>query len=186
MTDAEELNCGLALDFHFGDSADQDLRRKADLFRHLIDEPAFSTLRTIEQLGCVVRPKRVQSDMPSDRYIVATSRWSSVGTTVLRFRIQSRKDPVFLEERIEAFLGSFLEQLQAMSNEEFSTRRLGLIVKKREKAKNLEEEAGDYWYQIRSGYYDFLQGESYRYDLLVIDYPIIPSKTKSMRLHLKP
>lgn len=46
------------------------------------------------------------------RYIVAVSRWSSVGTTVLRFRMQSRKDPVFLEERIEAFLGSFLEDLK--------------------------------------------------------------------------
>lgn len=51
VTDAEELNCGLALDFHFGDNADQDLRRKADFLSHLIDEPAFSTLRTKEQLG---------------------------------------------------------------------------------------------------------------------------------------
>lgn len=60
VTDAEELNCGLALDFHFGDNADQDLRRKADLLRHLLDEPAFSTLRTREQLGCVTLPKHYQ------------------------------------------------------------------------------------------------------------------------------
>jgi len=141
VTDAEELNCGLVLDFYFGDCADQDVRRKADLLRHLLDEPAFSTLRTKEQLG----------------YIVATSRWSLVGTTALRFRLQSRKDPVFLEQRIEAFLGSFLEQLRAMPDEEFASRRSGLIVKKREKAKNLGEEAGGYWIHIRSGYYDFLQ-----------------------------
>ena len=57
MTDAEELNCGLALDFHFGDNADQDLRRKVDFLRHLIDEPAFSTLRTKEQLGYAVPAK---------------------------------------------------------------------------------------------------------------------------------
>ena len=166
MADAEEPNCGLALDFHFGDNADQDLRRKADLLKHLLDEPAFSTLRTREQLGCVGRPKRhnqVQRDMPSHRYIVATLRWSSVGTTVLRFRVQSRKDPAFLEERIEAFLCSFLEQLKAMSDEEFNTRRSGLIVKKREKAKNLEEETDDYWNKIRSGYCDFFQGESLEY-----------------------
>ena len=56
MTDTEELNCGLALDFHFGDNANENLRRKADLLRHLIDEPAFSTLRTREQLGCAVPP----------------------------------------------------------------------------------------------------------------------------------
>jgi len=74
--------------------------------------------------------------------------------------MQSRKDPVFLEERIEAFLGSFLEQLKAMSDDDFDTRRRGLIVKKLEKAKNLAEEAGDYWSQIRSGYYNFSQGES--------------------------
>jgi len=54
VTDVEELNCGLALDFHFGDNANQDLRRKADFLSHLIDEPAFSTLRTKEQLGCAV------------------------------------------------------------------------------------------------------------------------------------
>lgn len=165
MTDVEELNCGLALDFHFGDSADQDIRRKADLLRHLLDEPAFSTLRTREQLGCVVRLEyhnRVKCVVSPYRYIVATLRWSPVGTTVLRFRIQSRKDPVFLGERIEVFLGSFLEQLQTMSDEEFTNRRSGLIVKKREKAKNLGEEAGNYWDQIRSGYYDFFQGELFR------------------------
>lgn len=82
-----------------------------------------------------------------------------MGTTVLRFRIQSRKDPVFLEERIEAFLNSFLEQLEAMSDDDFCTRRRGLIVKKLEKPKNLAEEAGDYWGQIRSGYCNFSQGK---------------------------
>ena len=96
------------------------------------------------------------------RYIVAASRWSSVGTTVLRFRIQSRKDPVFLEERIEAFLGSFLEELKAMSDDDFDARRRGLIVKKLEKAKNLAEKAGDYWGQIRSGYCNFAQGVLHR------------------------
>ena len=90
---------------------------------------------------------------------MATLRWTSVGTTVLRFRIQSRKDPVFLQERIEAFLSSFLEQLKAMSADDFTIRRGGLINKKLEKAKNLAEEAGDYWGQIRSGYYNFSQGE---------------------------
>ena len=165
MADPEELNCGLAFDFHFGDNADQDLRRKADFLGHLIDEPAFSTLRTEEQLGYAVPPKHyncVYSDMSLHRYIVATLRWTSVGTTVLRLRIQSRKDPVFLEERIEAFLGSFLEQLKAMPDDDFDTRRGGLIVKKLEKHKNLAEEAGDYWGQIRSGYYNFSQSELHR------------------------
>lgn len=82
-----------------------------------------------------------------------------MGTTVLRFRIQSRKDPVSLEERIEAFLNSFLEQLRVMSDDDFDTRRKGLITKKLEKPKNLAEETGDYWGQISSGYYDFCQGK---------------------------
>lgn len=72
---------------------------------------------------------------------------------------------MFLEERIDAFLASFLEQLQVMPDEEFDTRRSGLIVKKREKAKNLAEAAGDDWDQIRSGYYDFFQGESLGYEI---------------------
>ena len=78
--------------------------------------------------------------------------------------MQSRKDPVFLEERIEAFLESFLEQLKAMSDGDFDTHRKGLIIRKLEKAKNLAEEAGDYWGQIRSGYYDFAQGELHRHE----------------------
>ena len=49
-----------------------------------------------------------------------------------------------------------------MSDGDFDTRRRGLIVKKLEKAKNLAEEAGDYWAQIRSGYYNFSQGELHR------------------------
>lgn len=79
--------------------------------------------------------------------------------------MQSRKDPVFpefLEERVEAFLGSFFEELKAMSNGDFDARRRGLIVKQLEKAKNLAEEADNYWGQIRSGYYDFGQGEFHR------------------------
>lgn len=85
-----------------------------------------------------------------------------MGTTVIRLRVQSRKDPVFLEERIEAFLSSFIEQLKAMSDDDFDTRRRGFIVKKLEKAKNLAEETGNYWAQIRSGYYDFSQGALHR------------------------
>lgn len=69
---------------------------------------------------------------------------------------------MFLEERIETFLSSFLGQLKAMPDDDFGTRRRGLIVKKLEKPKNLAEETGNSWGQIRSGYYDFSQGESYR------------------------
>ena len=69
---------------------------------------------------------------------------------------------MFLEERVEAFLGSFLEQLKTMSDTDFDARRRGLIVKKLEKAKNLAEESGDYWGQIRFGYYNFSQGELHR------------------------
>ena len=78
---------------------------------------------------------------------------------------------MFLEERIDAFLVSFLEQLKVMSDEEFNTRRSGLIIKKREKAKNLAEAAGDYWNQISSGYYDFFQGELLRYESLTRGIP---------------
>ena len=79
--------------------------------------------------------------------------------------MQSRKDPAFLEKRIEVFLGRFFEELKAMSDDDFNARRKGLIVKKLEKGKNLAEEAGDYWDQIISGYYNFSQGELHRHKL---------------------
>lgn len=76
----------------------------------------------------------------------------------LRFRIQSLRDPTFLQERIEEFLLSFEIRLKEMSDDTFASQKEGLVVKKVEKHKNLAEEASSFWNEITSGYLDFVRG----------------------------
>jgi insulysin len=76
----------------------------------------------------------------------------------LRVRIQSLKDPTFLEERIEDFLVSFGSLLEEMTSDTFTYQKEGLIAKKLVKHKSIAEESSDFWTQMQTGYYDFLQG----------------------------
>ncbi|KAI0077374.1 LuxS/MPP-like metallohydrolase [Panus rudis PR-1116 ss-1] len=143
VTDPEELNSSITYYCQFGDIADGRLRPILALIVHILKEPAFSQLRTVEQLG----------------YIVATAFWSATGSMGLGIKIQSLKSPAFLEQRIEAFLTQFRDQLSEMSEEEFEGKKDGLAIRMLEKTKNLRDEASRFWNHIRSGYYDFLQHE---------------------------
>lgn len=52
--DPEEKNSALLYYVHFGNIADPRLRAVLTFIVHVIREPAFSQLRTVEQLGCAV------------------------------------------------------------------------------------------------------------------------------------
>jgi insulysin len=71
--------------------------------------------------------------------------------------IQSLRDPVFLESRVEAFFEAFGRMLKSLSEKEFHVQKEGLIVKKLERLKNLREESSRFWHHISSGYYDFVR-----------------------------
>ena len=75
----------------------------------------------------------------------------------LRVLVQSERDPAYLEARVDAFLDSFKLLLEEMTDEEFTGHVDGLIAKKLEKPKNLNEEADRFWNQLQSGYHDFFQ-----------------------------
>lgn len=77
----------------------------------------------------------------------------------MRFIIQSERDAVHLENRIEAFLLQLDEILAKMTDEEFKQHASSLIARKKEKPKNLWQEGSRYWSQITSGYYHFEQDE---------------------------
>lgn len=78
----------------------------------------------------------------------------------LTVRVQSQRDPTYIEERIEAFMVSFEDRLKEMTDEEFVSQKEGLIVKKVERHKNISEETSSFWNRIGSGYYDFTRGRS--------------------------
>ncbi|KAA1469392.1 hypothetical protein DENSPDRAFT_835009 [Dentipellis sp. KUC8613] len=136
-----EPNSALTYYLHLGSYNERPLRVASSLLSQIISEPAFNILRTKEQLG----------------YIVGASLWQSNGSHEIGLRIvvQSERGPVYLEERVEAFLNHMKGVLEAMSDAEFQEQKDGLEKKRREEPKNLSEEVQRFWSQIDSGYLDF-------------------------------
>lgn len=90
-----------------------------------ISEPAFDQLRTKEQLGYIVFTglKRLNQQYLSLHIIVQSSH----------------KDADYLDNRIEAFLHAYREQLIGLSEETFKENVTAVIEKLVEKPKNIEE-----------------------------------------------
>ncbi|KAE8269997.1 hypothetical protein A4X09_0g2343 [Tilletia walkeri] len=123
------------------DPTDVKTRSTLSLLQQIAQEPCFDTLRTKEQLG----------------YIVFSSATRSSGTMGFRVLVQSERPASHLEERIEAFLGTTLKEiLSNMTEAEFEKHRASLIQEKKEKPKNMWQEASRFWTTIAAGHLDFL------------------------------
>ncbi|GMK56588.1 hypothetical protein CspeluHIS016_0304280 [Cutaneotrichosporon spelunceum] len=118
-----------------GDVTDPVARARLALLGQIAKEPAFNQLRTKEQLGYITMAQ-------------ATS-------TGLRVLVQSERDPVYVETRIESFLSGLKNIIEKMSDEEFDRHRQALIHKKEEQPKNLAEESRRFWSRIGDKYYEF-------------------------------
>ena len=80
----------------------------------------------------------------------------------LRVLVQSERDPIYVETRIESFLDGMKEYLEEMSEEEYEKNKQSLIAKKEEKPKNLGEETKRYFSSIVDQFYEFGKRESFR------------------------
>lgn len=109
----------------------------------MMNEPAFDELRTKQQLG----------------YVVHVSGWRLHGAMGVRFLLQSEREPVYLESRVDAFLEAYRTQLAATTSEEFEKQKEGLISYLLEKVENLDNETRRFWSHITNGYCDFLRRE---------------------------
>ncbi|KAL2602981.1 hypothetical protein R1flu_022426 [Riccia fluitans] len=139
----EDENSGLYLSLQLGPDETQ-LNVLSELLRYMMNKECFHQLRTIEQLGYVV-------DLQSE-YLY--------GIRSLDFYIQSTvKDPESLEARVEAFLEQYQETLEKMSREDFETNLESYIKLKLEKHKNIWEEIGELWGEIRNGTLKFTRGK---------------------------
>ncbi|KAF9981131.1 Insulinase (Peptidase M16) [Mortierella antarctica] len=115
-------------------------RALVQILAQIIQEPCFNQLRTIEQLG----------------YIVTSGVRQHGSTMGIKIAVQSERDPVHVEARIEEFLsGRIAKMLEDMSEPRFAKQVHSLVQKKLEKDKNLKEETAAFWAQITSGFYDF-------------------------------
>jgi insulysin len=105
-----------------------------------ISEPAFDQLRTKEQLGYIVHAGTKQVGQNAGLHIIIQS---------------GVKDPHYLNNRIEEFLTAFRVDLAAYSAEKFASFVTAVVEKLAEKPKNIDEESGRYWEEIRTGRYLF-------------------------------
>lgn len=139
---ANPLERNNAVDYYVEtrESTDFSTRAQNAMLGQIMNEPAFSVLRTQEQLGYVVQVFTVRNG--------------------IRVIVQSERNPVYVETRIESFLESVQKLIEDMSDEDFNSHRQTLILKREEQPKNLGEETRRYWHRITDNYYEFSKLET--------------------------
>ena len=143
LPNKDESNSAVIYTVQVGDSADQPLRATLSLFAQIADEPSFAQLRTKEQLG----------------YICGSRATHSTRSQGFRVVVQSEKDPVYVETRIEAFFDFMKTHIEEMSDEEFEKHKQALISKREETVKNLGEETQRFFGAIGDRTYEFGKSE---------------------------
>lgn len=141
-TGLDNPNCAVELFFPIGTLDNVQLRTLTALFVQIFNEPFFDTLRTAEQLG----------------YLVTHGLREKGVLCGLRFMIQSERDPVYLDSRIEAFLSESVPTILAkMSESDFQVHCTALKQDLTQKKKTLAGESKQHWEAILSGSNDFLR-----------------------------
>ncbi|KAI9321267.1 Metalloenzyme, LuxS/M16 peptidase-like protein [Dichotomocladium elegans] len=141
VEDPNNVNSGIEYLIQVGNVTQTALRARLSLLAQIAQEPCFDQLRTKEQLG----------------YLVFSGVRKQAGCMGMRFIVQSERDTVYLENRIEEFLIKLRGIIVNMTEEEYRAQVQSLTFKKLEKDKNLGQEGGKYWTHIHSGYYEFDQ-----------------------------
>jgi insulysin len=131
LNEAEE-NSAIVLTLQFGQDTPHN-NALIELFAQTCKDLVFNQLRTIEQLGYLV--------------------WSGISNHrgVLHFRIiiqSSNKNPIYLEQRAEAFLHNFRSELQNLTEQQFNEYLTAVIARKQEKDKTLTQETNRHWKEI--------------------------------------
>ena len=143
LRDPNNINHCIDYVIFVGDDTDRVLRAKLLLLSSIGREPVFNTLRTKEQLG----------------YVVGSNAMVNVTLAGWRIVVQSEKECAYLEKRIDSFLVGFEETIRDMPQEEFEEHKVGLINKRLERVKNLDQESYRFWAHITKEAFDFELGK---------------------------
>ena len=135
----EDVNSAIEYQFQVGPRSPKQ-SVTLDMIQQILEKPFYHQLRTIEQLGYLVWSGFRQSNNVESFYFIIQS---------------GVQDPVYLQERIEAFIKSFTPEMQSLSDQEFEKYRKALISKREEPPKNLGEESHRYWSEISNKSYHF-------------------------------
>ncbi|KAI7847937.1 Metalloenzyme, LuxS/M16 peptidase-like protein [Circinella umbellata] len=139
VRDPDNVNSAIEYYYQICDVIDIPLRARLSLVAQMAQEPCFNQLRTREQLG----------------YLVFSGIRRHIGIMGLRIIIQSERDTVYLENRVEVFLDALREIIVKMTDKEYQAQVNSLIADKQEKFKNMGQEGAKYWGDIDCGYYEF-------------------------------
>ncbi|XP_043278498.1 insulin-degrading enzyme isoform X2 [Venturia canescens] len=110
-----------------------------ELLAQIISQPCFSTLRTSEQLG----------------YIVVSGIRRANGVQGLRIIVQSDRHPKYVDDRIELFMESMLEQITKMGEDEFNRHKAALAAQRLEKPRMMGTLSAVFWSEIATQQYNF-------------------------------
>ncbi|KAJ3207690.1 Insulinase (Peptidase M16) [Clydaea vesicula] len=135
----ENLNSSIEYYIEIGDYDDVTLKAKSSLFSTIMTEPCFDQMRTKEQLG----------------YIVFGGSRNQKGRLGYRILIQSEREAIFLETRVEAFIRKMECILNDLTETEFQKFIDVTVAQLLEKDKNLKQEFSRLWSHIKNHYYDF-------------------------------
>ena len=139
----EETNSAVELTLQ-GEMDERPASQIVELLACILANGAFDTLRTNEQLG----------------YLVDLGVRYDHGVYGLKVTVQSASHgPVYLDERIEAFLASVSTRLAQLSAEEFANHRDSLVKRRLEPPKTLRDESGAHWSEITKATYHFTRDE---------------------------
>ncbi|RXK37995.1 insulysin [Tremella mesenterica] len=167
VPNSAEVNSAVDYRLQIGDPSDTPLRAHLQIFHQIAKEPLFDHLRTKEQLG----------------YITMGSTTSGPGTMGYRVVVQSERDPIHVENRIEAFLEWLKGHIEEMSEEEWEEHKQAIISKKQETPKNLGEETSRFWGSITDRYYEFGKRET---DIANIRSTKKPDLLRTFMTHIHP
>jgi insulysin len=136
----KDQNSAAYLSFQFGEDT-LETRSRAEFLAHLLKEPCFNQLRTVEQLG----------------YLVFSGLQAQRGVLSLRVLLQSSERPAhYLHQRAEAFLEhTFRAVLSNLDDESFERERNSVLADIEEKDKTLNQETNRYWSEVVLRRYTF-------------------------------
>ena len=144
-----EQNSAALLLFMGGQTeADPKTSATLSLLSQVIKEPAFTTLRTREQLGYVVSASIMD---------FGAGRGSTVSSLCVSILSKTHSPPM-IEERSKIFLKRFLAELKGMEEGDLRKHKASLTTKYLEPPKRLSAEFAQWWGEIQ---YDDLQWERY-------------------------
>eukprot|EP01127_Copromyxa_protea_P015714 TRINITY_DN456_c0_g1_i2.p1 TRINITY_DN456_c0_g1~~TRINITY_DN456_c0_g1_i2.p1 ORF type:complete len:1114 (+),score=210.50 TRINITY_DN456_c0_g1_i2:848-4189(+) len=136
----DDQNSAIIVYLQVGQSSIGDLAI-LDVLGKMLYQTSFNQLRTIEQLG----------------YIVSASTIESYGVDGALVIVQSEKDSIYLDERIDNYLQVVFKQfLCSMSEETFQTYVDGTVSGLNEPPKSQSERTAKFWPEIITQRYEFL------------------------------